>query len=101
MHTLKRFIDCYIETETCNLRCHYCYITQKRRFNNKLVKFKHTPQEIRKALSKERLGGTCLFNLCAGGETLLVAEILDVVMELLAEGHYVMIVTNGVLTKRL
>jgi organic radical activating enzyme len=100
VHTLKRFIDCYIETETCNLRCHYCYITQKRRFNNKLVKFKHTPQEIRKALSKERLGGTCLFNLCAGGETLLVAEILDVVMELLAEGHYVMIVTNGVLTKR-
>ena len=64
------------------------------------MKFKHTPQEIRKALSKERLGGTCLFNLCAGGETLLVAEILDVVMELLAEGHYVMIVTNGVLTKR-
>jgi hypothetical protein len=64
------------------------------------VKFKHTPQEIRKALSKERLGGACLLNLCAGGETLLVEEIIDVVKELLMEGHYVMIVTNGILTKR-
>lgn len=100
MDKLKRFIDCYIETETCNLRCHYCYITQKRKFNNKLIKFKHTPLEIRKALSKERLGGACLFNLCAGGETLLVEDLLDVVKELLKEGHYVMIVTNGTLTKR-
>ena len=100
MDKLKRFIDCYIETEACNLRCHYCYITQQRKFNNKLVKFKHTPQEIRTALSKERLGGACLFNLCAGGETLLVEEIIDVVKELLMEGHYVMIVTNGILTKR-
>lgn len=100
MDKLKKFIDCYIETETCNLRCHYCYITQKRKFNNKLIKFKHTPIEIRNALSKERLGGSCLINLCAGGETLLVEELLDVVKELLKEGHYVMIVTNGTLSKR-
>lgn len=100
MDKLKRYIDCYIETEACNLRCHYCYITQQRKFNNKLVKFRHTPHEIRKALSMERLGGACLLNLCAGGETLLVEEIIDVIKELLNEGHYVMIVTNGILTNR-
>ena len=39
-------------------------------------------------------------NFCAGGETLLSDEVLPVVHELLCEGHYVMIVTNGTLTKR-
>lgn len=100
MEKLKRYIDCYISTETCNLRCHYCYITQQRKFNNKLVKFRYTPQEIRTALSKDRLGGACLLNMCAGGETLLVEDIIEVVKELLLEGHYVMVVTNGTLTKR-
>lgn len=97
---VKRFIDCYIPTETCNLRCHYCYIAQKRKFNSKLASFSQPKEIIRKALSKERLGGTCLLNLCAGGETLLSSEVLSVVRELLEEGHYVMVVTNGTLTKR-
>lgn len=100
MEKIKKYIECYIPTETCNFRCHYCYITQQRKFNNKLAEFTKTPEEIRKAFSKERLGGTCLFNLCAGGETLLVEEIIDITRKLLEEGHYVMIVTNGSLTKR-
>ncbi|MGL5150610.1 MAG: hypothetical protein ACRC7N_08590 [Clostridium sp.] len=76
---MKKYIDCYIPTEACNLRCHYCYITQKRKFNSKLAKFKNTPKEIRLALSKDRLGGECLLNFCAGGETLLVEEIIEIV----------------------
>ena len=100
MDKLKRFLDCYISTETCNLRCHYCYIAQKRKFNNKLAEFKHSPQTIRRALSVERLGGKCLINLCAGGETLLAEDVLYIIKELLEEGHYVMVVTNGTLTKR-
>lgn len=100
MDKIKRYIDCYIPTETCNLRCHYCYISQQKKFNKKLASFSHSPETIRKALSKERLGGTCLLNMCAGGETLLSSEILPVVKELLMEGHYVMIVTNGTITKR-
>ena len=100
MDKLKRYIDCYIATETCNLRCSYCYITQKRRFNKQLVKFKHSPEVIRHSLSQDRLGGTCLLNLCAGGETLLVEEVIDVAKALLEEGHYVMIVTNGTLSRR-
>lgn len=97
---MKRYIDCNIPTETCNLRCHYCYVTQNRKFNNKLVEFKYSPEVIRKALSVSRLGGKCLLNMCANGETLLAESVIDVAEELLKEGHYVMIVTNGTLTKR-
>ncbi|MDO5132519.1 MAG: 4Fe-4S cluster-binding domain-containing protein [Eubacteriales bacterium] len=100
MEKIKCFIDLYIPTETCNLRCHYCYITQTRKFNEKLAKFTHSPEEIRKAFSRERWGGACFINLCAGGETLLSQEVLPVVKEILSEGHYVSIVTNGTITKR-
>lgn len=100
MDKLKRFIDCYIPTETCNLRCHYCYITQQRRFNHKLFNLSKSKNIMRKALSVKRLGGICLINLCAGGETLLSNDILGVVKVLLEEGHYIMIVTNGTLSKR-
>ena len=44
--------------------------------------------------------GFVLINLCAGGETLLGETILPVVKALLEEGHYVMVVTNGTMTKR-
>lgn len=100
MDKIKRFIDCYIPTETCNLRCHYCYITQKRKFNAKLATFSHTPEEIKQAFSVKRWGGPCLINMCAGGETLLSDQILPVVKALLEEGHYVMIVTNGTISER-
>ncbi|MEQ8154208.1 MAG: radical SAM protein [Clostridiaceae bacterium] len=100
MDKLKRYIECYIPTETCNLRCKYCYITQLRKFNNKIAMFTQTPDAIRKALSVERLGGVCLLNFCAGGETLLADDVLDVLKALLEEGHYVMVVTNGTLSKR-
>ena len=90
MDKIKRFIDCYIPTETCNLRCHYCYIAQLGKFNVKLAKFSKTPETIRKALPKERLGGVCLLNMCAGGETLLSEDVLPVLKALLLEGNYVM-----------
>ncbi len=100
MDKLKRFIDCYVDTETCNLQCHYCYIAQLGRFKKKLAKFSHTPEEIRKALSVERLGGKCLINFCAGGETLLSEDVIPVLKALLEEGHYLMVVTNGTMTNR-
>ena len=100
MDKIKRYIDCYIPTEACNLRCHYCYIAQKRKFNSKLARFSHSAEEIAARLSRDRLGGTCLLNLCAGGETLLSEDVLPLVKALLEEGHYVTIVTNGTITKR-
>ena len=100
MDKLKRFIDCYIPTETCNLKCHYCYIAQLRKFNNKLAEFTHPINDYRRAFSQERLGGCCLINLCAGGETLLAHDVIELAQVILEQGHYLMIVTNGTLTKR-
>ena len=100
MDKIKKYLECYIPTETCNLRCHYCYITQQRKFNNKIAKFNYTDEEIRKALSINRLGGTCLINLCAGGETLLSKDVISLIKALLQEGHYLTVVTNGTLTNR-
>lgn len=97
---IKKFLDIYIPTETCNLRCHYCYIALQNKFNNRILKIGHTPKEIRQAFSVERLGGRCLINLCAGGETLLSEEIVPIIYEFLKEGHYVMVVTNGTISKR-
>lgn len=97
---IKKFFDCSIATEICNLSCEYCYIRATREFNNRIMKTVHSPKFIRKALSVERLGGTCLFNLCAGGETLLSKDVLSISKELLEEGHYVSIVTNGTIAKR-
>lgn len=97
---MKRYIDCAVPVRTCNLRCHYCYITHNRLFDSEITKIGHSKEEIRKALSYERLGGACLINMCAGGETLLSPEILPIIYELLCEGHYIMIVTNGTVTPR-
>lgn len=101
MDKLKRFIDCLVPNDSCVLRCSYCFVGQSHKFKNKIVKFKHSSTFIRRALSIERLGGICLINMCSAGETLLSSELIDIVRDLLEEGHYVMIVTNGVLTERL
>lgn len=100
MDKIKRFIDINVPVTTCTLRCHYCYITQHRLFEGALPKFTYSPSHVRKALSKDRLGGTCLLNFCGNGETLLAPQVVDYVRELLEEGHYVMIVTNATCTKR-
>ncbi|MBR3755235.1 MAG: radical SAM protein [Clostridia bacterium] len=99
MDKIKRYIDCVVPISACNLRCHYCYITHNRLFDTKVFPFPKTAKEIRKAFSKERWEGTCLINLCAGGETLLSQETVELAKELLEEGHYVMIVTNGTISK--
>jgi len=41
-----------------------------------------------------------MINLCAGGETLIASDIVPVIRALLEAGHYLMVVTNGTLTKR-
>lgn len=100
MDKIKRFIDCKIPVTTCNLRCHYCYITHHSLFKVTPFKMSYSPQHVRKALSKERMGGICMINLCGDGETLLVKDIIQYIRELLEEGHYLMVVTNGTITQR-
>lgn len=100
MDKLKRYIDCIVPIEGCTLRCHYCYITCHRKFNNNKAEFKYTPAQIKAAMTKERLGGTSLINLCGAGETLIPEVVLDYVKVLLENGHYVMVVTNATISQR-
>ncbi|MDE7411650.1 MAG: radical SAM protein [Paramuribaculum sp.] len=100
MDKIKRFIDIQIPVTTCNLRCHYCYITQHKLFASAVPPLKYSPEHIRKALSKERLGGICHFNVCGCGETLLPKYMTALIRGLLEEGHYIMIVNNGTISAR-
>lgn len=45
-------------------------------------------------------GGVIHINMCGGGETLLPPEIVEIIYEILKQGHYIAIVTNGTVTKR-
>lgn len=97
---LKRFIDIYIPVTACNLKCHYCYIAKSNRRGVEAPELQYSAEYIGKALSKERLGGITLFNMCGWGETMLMPALTDITLEILKQGHYVWIVTNGLVTKR-
>lgn len=101
LFSMKRFIDIHIPVTTCNLKCHYCYVTQEGVRNSEATPFNYSSEHIGKALSQERLGGICHFNMCGLGETLIPQETVDITYEILKQGHYIMIVTNGLLTNRL
>ena len=94
----KRFINCYVPTQACNFRCSYCYIGQKKTFDNQMFHCQYSLETMKKATSKERLGGICIFNLCAGGETLLAPDVIPVIKMLLENGHNVSVVSNGTIT---
>lgn len=97
---MKRFIDIHVPISNCNLNCRYCYVTQENNKNKGRTIFHYSPEIVKKALSVERLGGICHFNVCGEGETLIPKELIDYIKALLENGHYVMIVTNGTLSNR-
>lgn len=97
---VKRFIDVHVPIFNCNLRCSYCYVGQHQITDTKKPIFEYTPEQVRKALTIERLGGICHFNVCGMGETLIPEELVEYIKVILENGHSVMIVTNGVLTER-
>ncbi|MDM8203646.1 hypothetical protein QUW03_04590 [Faecalicoccus acidiformans] len=99
MEKMKRFIECYIPISSCNMRCKYCYVTQNNWWNSKKPDFSFIPK-VKKAFSQDRLGGPCMVNMCATGETLLYEEVLQILRDVLSNGHYVMLVSNGTMTNR-
>lgn len=98
---IHKLILCFIPTNRCNLNCSYCIVTQTNEWEREDIKFKYSVEHIIKAFSKERLGGCCYINLTAQGETLLFKDIVQLTRGLLEEGHYVEIITNGTVTKKL
>lgn len=95
---IKRFITCNVPVTVCNFRCAYCYLNdyKEKKINDLIL----PPYELAAKFSKKRMGGTCYFNLCADGETLLQPQLIDFIKGLIKEGHYVDVITNGTLSNR-
>lgn len=96
---IKRFIDIHVPVYNCNFKCQYCYVGQKEQ-PKRSTKFFYSPEVTKKALTKERLGGICHFNVCGLGETMLPKELSAHIKGILENGHTVIIVTNGSLLER-
>ncbi|MDX9802316.1 MAG: radical SAM protein [Spirochaetia bacterium] len=99
MEKIVRFIGCHVPMDNCNLQCSYCFVSHRPPGKAKRLSIGHSPEEVRTALSKERLGGTCVMHFAASGETTLSSELFPIIHELLKEGHYVSVVTNGTINE--
>lgn len=97
---IKHF-SCEIGSCICNMNCSYCYVD----FSNPKLKhsaqFPHSIEYMLKAVSRKRLGGAAFFNMCGEGETLLKPGYIELVKGLLADGHYVGIITNGTVESKI
>lgn len=100
MMGIKKFITCHIPVSACNFKCPYCYISQLDARNNKIIPFCISAEDFKKKFSRSVLGGSCYFNLCGNGETMLHPELIDLVDALTNEGHFVDIITNGTISKK-
>ena len=101
MDKIKRFFECLIPVTACNLKCSYCYVIQRNNRKNTMANLKYSPERIGEALNKKRLGGICYFSICGAGETTLQIGLEDIVYNILKQGHYINITTNGTITQRL
>ena len=97
---IKRFIELNLAVTACNMRCGYCYVRQRGEHEKTIPDLPYSPETIRRALSKKRLGGRAFINFCAEGETLLHRSVPDLVREFLAEGHVVRLFSNLTLSDR-
>lgn len=98
MDKLRRFVGVFVPNTVCNLRCKYCYLQYCNIIKREFPKFDYTPDEFRRIMSQRRLGGICMFNFTAEGETLLDPQMVDYIRAILEEGHYVEIITNATVT---
>ena len=101
MEKIKRFVECLIPVTLCNLKCSYCYVIQRDNRKNKMAELKYSPEQIGEAMKRERWGGTCYFSICGAGETTIQKDIESIIYNILKNGHYVNITTNGTLKNRL
>jgi len=98
---MRRFFECLVPNTTCNLKCSYCYLIQQGRRTNAKGIFLYSPKVIGEAFRQSRVGGVCLISMTASGETLLPPEMPFIIHEVLKQGHFVNITTNGTLTKQI
>ena len=99
MDKIQYFFECLIPITVCNMKCHYCYVMQRNQRAMSMPSFKYTPKQIGAACTKERIGGTAYFSICGAGETTMTKELPEICYELLMQGHYINITTNGTYNK--
>lgn len=99
---MKKVFLFAIPLSVCNLRCHYCYLAQRpSSYEGAIPEMQYSPEQVAYAMRQERVGGPSYFNFCADGETLLLPEISRYIELLAREGHYIEVVSNMLLTKKL
>lgn len=79
----------------CNLRCSYCYVIQRGGRTERVPPLRYPVETMKRALSKDRFGGTCYFSICGAGETLIPGYTLQIVKALLENGHFVNVTTTA------
>ena len=102
MDKIKRFVDIAVPVQTCNLRCPYCYIAQEDKFLAALPYFMYDAKTMGKALSVKSVWVVYAISIfvVAVKAFQLPPQMTDILYELLAQGHYLAVVTNGTVTKR-
>ena len=100
MDKVKKLLLVNVPTGRCNFKCPYCFITQTDRWNEEGWTFERTPEEVGRAFAMERFGGPCYVNLCSRGETLIYPQMVEITEQILKQGHYVEVVTNGSIPDR-
>lgn len=92
---MTKYIGIDVPAYGCNLNCSYCYLDRNQERKIQFPKLNHSIKYIRNKLQKRNIGGSALIGICASGETLLADGIVELCVELLKEGHYIIIVTNA------
>ena len=101
MDKITKFVECLVPISKCNLRCSYCYVIQEDRRDSSTNPFRLSPDKIGEAFSKDRWGGLMLVNLCGFGETFIPNQFPKIIANIIRQGHYVSVTTNGTLTDRI
>ncbi len=104
-NTIKYTITANVPGSLCNLRCEYCYVSncydEENEHHIKKSEYSYSLETMLKAFSPQRLGGIAAIALVGSGETLWDKIIVDFAHGLLAQGHFVTIVTNMTLNNRI
>lgn len=101
MEKINYTITVYVPGNICNLRCNYCYISQCVDSDHMMKPvFNYSLEHMLKAFSPKRIG-ICDIIIIGSGETLIPDEVVPFVHGLLDQGHYVEVVTNLTLDKRI
>lgn len=99
---IVKTITVFVPGSMCNLRCHYCYVSQCLDESHlEKPSYDYPLETMIKAFSKKRLGGLAEITVISNGETLMDDTIIPFIHGLLKEGHVVTLVTNLTLNNKI